>query len=186
MAKHQSRSQSAEALAQHEVFQEELARTIEAIVPDGYVEQQITFPPYWKPQLGKGWRGTIVRRDERQSDFPRYVIESAVTLDCQNGPVRDGEIFTVEPGEEFTMGVYAALPLHNYFDMEVAVIAVGSDPLPPNEKSDGRPRTLWRFRLFTNKAADKELKQRKQEERAFFKEQNIQARRKALLGPAKS
>ena len=168
------------------VFQELLAETMQSVVPEGYVEEQISFPPYWKPDLGKGWRGIVIARDQRDPNFHRYIIESSITLDCRKGPVDDGEIITITPGMNFSIGVYAALPLERFEGLEVAVIAMSTRRLPGNEASEHKPRDLWEFKTMVSPQVKALLVSRRQEDMAYLKEAQKTARRKMLEELARS
>lgn len=166
--------------------QARINETVNLVVPAGYVEEQISFPPYWKPELGMGWRGTVLYRDERDPTFHRYIIESSIAMDCRSGPVDDGVIITIEPGMNFSIGCYAALPLERFFGLEVAVIAVGSRKLPPNEASEGKPRDLWEFRTLVSPDVKQLLASRRKEDLAYLKEAQMMAGRKMMEELAKS
>ncbi len=186
MANRTTRAQQQSELAENPVFQEVLKETMNAVVPEGYVEEQISFPPYWKPDLGKGWRGTVIARDQRDPTFHRYIIESAITLDCRKGPVDDGEIITITPGMNFSIGVYAALPLERFEGLEVAVIAMSTRRLPGNEASENKPRDLWEFKTLVSPQVKALLVSRRQEDMAYLKEAQKVARRKMLEELARS
>lgn len=168
-------------------YQEDLAATMAAVVPEGYVEEQVTFPPYWKPDVAKGWRGIVIARDERDVKFPRYIIESMVTIDCRTGKVTDGEIVTVTPGMNFSISAYKALPLDRYFGLEVAVICKElRSGLPPTEESDGMPRDMWVWQMFVSPEVKALLTSRRKEDMAYLKEAQRLAQRKHLEELARS
>ncbi len=176
-----------EALSENPAYQADMAATISAVVPDDYVEEQVTFPPYWKPDVAKGWRGVVIARDEREMNFPRYIIESSLTLDCRTGKVNDGEIVTVHPGMNFSISAYKALPLDRYFGLEVAVICTAQRTgLPPNENSEGMPRDMWVWKMMVSPQVKELLVSRRKEDMAFLKEAQRIAGRKHLEELARS
>lgn len=150
------------------------------IIPADWVEEHTGFPPYLRMEVGKAFRGTILLRDERDPSFPRYHVQSAVKLDCQTGPVDNGEIITILPGEIFTISTYAALPLERYFGFEVAVLCKSSRKLPPNEASEGKPRDLFEFKLMVSPNDSKLLASRRKEDQLYLKEAHERARKLAL------
>ena len=110
--------------------------------PDGWEEEQISFPPYWNPAaIGNSFRGIPQGLDNRDPDFPRFVLLATVPIKCEQGPRDDVEEVTVQPGELFTTSVYAALPLDRYIGWEVWVTV--KDWIPDVGKGDG----VWRFGL---------------------------------------
>ena len=174
-------SVGAEELEDNPVYQEILAETMANIVPEGYVEEQVSFPPYWKPEPGTGWRGTIIALDQRAKDFPRFIIESATTLDCRVGRISDGEIMTITPGMNFSVGAYAALPLERYRGLELAVLCVKQRKgLPPNDESEGMPRDMWVWKVFVHPEVRKLLDSQRKEDMAFVREAQRIAHRKHL------
>jgi len=176
-----------EALADNPAYQTDMAATMAAVVPEGYVEEQVTFPPYWKPDVAKGWRGTVIARDEREVKFPRYIIESAITIDCRTGKVTDGEIVTVTPGMNFSISAYKALPLDRYFGLEVAVICTAlRTGMAPTEESEGMPRDMWVWKMLVHPDVKKLLDSRKKEDMAFLREAQRIAGRKHLEELARS
>lgn len=176
-----------EALNENPAYQQDMAATMQAIVPEGYVEEQVTFPPYWKPDVAKGWRGIVIARDEREVKFPRYIIESAVTIDCRTGKVNDGEIVTVTPGMNFSISAYKALPLDRYFGLEVAVICTAlRTGLPGTEESEGMPRDMWVWKMMVSPQVKELLVSRRKEDMAFLKEAQRIAGRKHLEELARS
>lgn len=189
MAKHTTRSVNTQLeanLQDNPAYQADLDATLAALVPEGWVQDQVSFPPYWKPDLAKGFRGTVIARDERDGSFPRYIIESSLTVDCQQGPVNDGVIVTVEPGMNFSIGAYAALPLEKYFGLEITAIVVGARKLPGNEASVMIPRDLWEWKVMVSPETSKLLKSRRAEDMAFLKEAQRIAHRKAMEELARS
>lgn len=119
-----------------------------ASTPEGWEDDDKSggFPPYWNPQLGKSFQGIIVKRDERDPDFIRYIIQATDTIMCATGPASDAEEVIVEPGQLFTCSAYATMNLEEYFGLEVKVITWKTRTLPGKESSRGVPRSLWEFK----------------------------------------
>lgn len=144
--------------------------------PEGWEEEQIGFPPYWNPRMefidpqvpskgykpgtGNSFLGTVVNRDERDENFPRYIIQASRPIICQSGPAAEAEEILVQKGEFFSMSVYASLPLEDYFGMEVWVQPVSKRKIKDDPET-GDPRQVWRFKLMVSPASKKLLKERK-------------------------
>jgi hypothetical protein len=160
-----------------EIKEAELASLMKEFTPEGWKEESIGFPPYWKAEPGSGCRGIMMALDRRDEQFPRYHIEATIPLDCRRGPVDDGEIVTVGTGEIFTMSTYAGLPLENYMGFEVAILCTGLRKLPPNEYSEGLPRDFLVFKTFVSNEVHTLLKSRRKEDALLVAE----ARRSQLL-----
>lgn len=109
--------------------------------PEGWVDEQTGFPPYWTPVEGASFRGTVMARDDRDPKFNRYVISSSTPLECAQGPAEDAEPVHVLPGDMFSLSTYAALPLDDYMGFEVFVTAVNK------RKIQGGSQDLWIFKL---------------------------------------
>lgn len=174
-----SDTQSAEALAGNPVYDEQLKAAMALLVPENYREVVLTFPPYWKPEINTGFRATVLYRDERDASFPRYVLQTAVQLDCRRGPVDDGEIITIQPGMNFSVGVYASLPLERFFGLELTAIAVGRQKLPINKTRDV-PYDMWQFRTFVNPEVEKRINSNKEEDIRFLQDAQRNAHREMI------
>jgi hypothetical protein len=132
-------------------FQEKLAATMAAIVPENYQRLDISFPPYWKAALASGFRAQVLGLEpaRNKQDFDRWLWRNqGPDIDCRRGKVNDGEIETIEKGRIFTTGAFGGLKLENYIGFELAVICAGQDTLPGNEASDWTPRSFWRFDVY--------------------------------------
>src|SRR5262245_27407718 len=175
MAKHTTRNVNTYTAEENPVYQEAMAELLKTLVPEGHVQDQISFPPYWKPNPATGWRGKPLYQDNREAKFPRWVIESSITMDCQIGEVRDGELVTVNPGERFSMGVYAGLPLERYFGLEVTVICVKDRPLKPT--ADGDPRNMWVFQSYVAPEIKALLRSKGESDLKMLQEAQAYARR---------
>lgn len=159
---------------------EEVQQEIASAAPEGWVEEAVGFPPYWKPDLGKSFRGVVLMRDERDPNFVRYHIEAREPVDCQRGPADDGVVETVGTGEIFTTSAFAALPLDRFFGFEVFVLVKGSRRLPGNESSNNMPRDLWEFKVLVSPETKKLLDSQRKENIAYLKELRATANRKAM------
>lgn len=112
----------------------------------GWDTVETGFAPYWKAELGKCLVAKFVACDARDERFPRYILQATrVAIECQRGPVDDAEFVTVQPGEFFTMTVYAGLDMERYLDLEMFIKIKGERKLPGNDASGGKPRTLYEF-----------------------------------------
>ena len=172
-------SQSAEELQGNPAYDEAFAKAMAALVPENAREVHLTFPPYWKPEVNTGFRGTVLYRDERDPSFARYIVQSAVTLDCRRGPVDDGEIVTIQPGMNFSIGVYASLPLERFFGLELTAIAVGKQKLPINKNRD-IAYDMWQFRTFLVPEVEKRINSNREEDIRFLQEAQRNAHREML------
>jgi hypothetical protein len=106
----------------------------------GFVEEQTSFPPYWQPEEGKMFVGRVLALDERDPAFSRFIIQAMTPCDCARGPAKDAEEVKVSPGDQFSISVYSALPLHLYLGEVVEVTAKGL-------RSLRNGNDLWEFRL---------------------------------------
>ena len=180
---------SPEVLAQNTVYQEDMDAELKRLFgeeAEEFVKGDIGFPPYWKPNIAKGFRGIILARDIRNPQFQRYQVENTgPAFDCRSGPARDGVLMTVETGQIFSISAWRALPLDKYFGLEVVVVAVGKDEgLPPNDESNGQPRDMWRWSLWTKKENQRLLASQTKEDLQFLVAQQREARRKMLVSMA--
>lgn len=178
-------SQTSETLQGNPEYEKDLAATIELLVPAGYTDVNLTFPPYWKPVIGQGFRATVLYRDEREESFPRYVLQSATKLDCRKGPVDDGEILSIQPGMNFSIGVYAALPLERFFGLELVAIATGMQRLPANKNRE-LPYDMWQFRTLVAPEVLKKITSNREEDVRFLQDAQRSAHREMLKELAKA
>lgn len=128
-------------------------------VPEGWVEEQTGFPPYWSPdEKGAFFIGIPLMKDEgfregdaeNPSDFVRYAIRATQPVECWKGKSESAEGVTVQPGEFFTCSAYASMRLERYFGYEVMVKAVEKVPHKAG-------RMLWKFRVFVAPETRKQL-----------------------------
>lgn len=115
-------------------------------LPDfsGFEKEQIAFPPYWNPEIGKKIFFTPVMLDEKDPNFPRFVCKAGMITNCLEGPSDNQKETTIKTGEYFTISQYASLPLQNYFGHPVLVEVMD---LVKFKGEDGTPRTRWVFEL---------------------------------------
>jgi hypothetical protein len=115
-------------------------------VPDfsGFEKEQIAFPPYWNPAIGKKVFFTPVMLDDKDSNFLRFVCKAGMVIDCSEGPSDNQKDVKVKAGEYFTISQYTSLPLENYFGYPVLVEVMD---LVKFKGGDGTPRTRWVFEL---------------------------------------
>lgn len=164
-------------------YQSDIAALLSDLaVPQGYVETDIGFPPYWKADIARGFRGVILMRDERDPNFVRYHIENTgpKALECQKGPVDDGVVSDVKTGQIFTISAFGGLPLDRFFGLEVVVICTGSRKLPGNEKSKNVPRDLWEWKVLVAEDVEELLRSKRKEDMAHLRQIQAEAKRKAL------
>lgn len=125
----------------------------------GWSREQVGFPPYWAPKYeGQLFFGRIVALDTRQDDFHRYVVQATrFPIFCKLGPAEDAEKIMVPGGDFFTVSAYAALPLDDFFDIEVLVAATKKRKLPGNEASNGVKRDLWMWDVRVESEKEKKM-----------------------------
>ncbi len=153
---------------------------IATAVPQGWVEEAVGFPPYWKPTLGGYFKGIVLMRDERDPSFIRYHIEARMPLDCRTGKADDGEVVAVKTGEVFTTSAFAALPLDRFFGFEVFVQVTQTRKLPGNDQSDNVERDMWVFKVMVSPETKKLLDDGRRENIAYLKEMRAAASKKAI------
>lgn len=147
-------------------LQEAEAAMLEAT--KGWSRQQVGFPPYWSPQReGQPFFGRIVALDTRQEDFYRYVVQATkFPMFCRLGPADDAEKIMVQAGDFYTVSAYASLPLEDFFDIEVLVVATKKRKLPGNEASKGVKRDLWMWDVKVESEKEKQIIERRRAEKA--------------------
>ena len=106
----------------------------------GFVEEQISFPPYWNPDMGKVFYGMVVNLDDTDPTFVRYVVEAFMPTLCERGDKHNKEEVLVQKGEFFTLSAYAGLPLDRYIGFAVFVQVKG-------QRDVGQPQPMWEFTL---------------------------------------
>lgn len=151
------------ALAAYEVTDFDKA-ILEAIAD--WEEEQVGFPPYWKPEeVGRLIMGKVLMKDE-DGMFPRYVLQAILPVKCQKGSAQSNTVqeVVVQPGQFFTMSVYAGLPLDRFFDVGVVIRVTGERMLPATEESDGKPRDLWEWTVLVHPNDKAKLDARRVEE----------------------
>lgn len=157
-----------------------------ADVPEGWVDEQVGFPPYWSPEMGSAFRGMIMYRDERQPEFIRYVVQASAPIRCHRGPSDDEqEEVIVQPGELFTTTAYAALPLERYFGFEVWVLAekkrtLAASTNPNAKEGQKRKREQWDFRIRVSPETKKLLDDQRSETAKLLQTKREEARRNAM------
>lgn len=109
-----------------------------------FVKEQIAFPPYWNPSEGAKIYFIPRMRDNADPEFPRYVCQALMDMQCHQGPVDDQEEVLVKKNDHFTLSTYAALPLEIYFGTAVLVTVV------KKRKIQGGKRDLWLFELMVS------------------------------------
>ncbi len=123
--------------------------------PKGWEDEQTGFPPYWNPlHVGNSFRGIVTGYDDKDENFPRYVLRATVPLICAQGPAEDAEKVNVAVGESFSTSVYVALPLHKYLGEEVYVIVKNF------RVGVGQGDGIWQFRLLISPDARKRVRDR--------------------------
>lgn len=185
--KHTNKTVNVYDVTENPEYKAAMDELMNTLVPAGsdLVEDQINFPPYWKPEAATGWKGKPLYMDSREQKFPRWVVESSIAMDCRVGEVRDGEIVSIQPGDRFSMGVYAGLPLERYIGAEVTVICVKDRPLKPDEET-GDPRAMWIFRSFVSKEVKAMLKGRSEQDLKRLQEAHAYARQEMFKELAKA
>ena len=129
-------------------------------------EEQVGFPPYWKPEaVGRIIMGKVLARDD-DGLFPRYILQAVLPVKCQKGSAQSNTVqeVIVQPGQLFTMSQYAGLPLERFFDIIVGIRVTGERMLPPTEESDGKPRDLWEWTVLVAPQDKEKLNARRAEE----------------------
>lgn len=76
---------------------------------DEWSEDQVGFAPYWKPEEGEFFYGALVAKDTRDPNFIRYLVKAFSPHTCQRGPADGAEMVKIEPGDFFSISVWAQL-----------------------------------------------------------------------------
>ncbi len=107
-------------------------------------KEQINFPPYWKPVVGKSFVAMPMFRDDREPKFIRYHLIAYEDMpDCMTGPVDGAEPAPVKKGEFFTLGKYAALPLDFFMGLQDPCLITCEGTRPSKEPND---TFMWSIR----------------------------------------
>jgi hypothetical protein len=174
MARHTTRNGDRD-LPQNPAYASKYAELVEQLIPKGAVQIDISFPPYWKAVELTGFRAIPLKRDETQkfydAETDTYIPFTRIhwknvgpDLECRRGPVDDGVVETVQTGRIFTTGAFKSLPLEQYFGLELTVICKEKTKLPPNEHSQGRPRTMWMFETWATPETYQLIESRREED----------------------
>lgn len=151
-------------------FEKALLEAEQAMVEatKNWSRQQVGFPPYWAPlREGQPFFGRIVALDTRQEDFYRYVVQATkFPMFCRLGPSDDAEKIMVQPGDFYTVSAYASLPLEDFFDIEVLVVATKKRKLPGNEASKGVKRDMWMWDVKVESDKEKRIIEGRRSEKA--------------------
>lgn len=101
-------------------------------------EEQISFPPYWKPEVGLAIIASALALDTRNPEFHRYLLQAAHDIECFSGPGDEAEEVTVRAGEYFTTSVYAGLPLSMFMGLPdpIKITVKGMRRIQDPEKND--------------------------------------------------
>jgi hypothetical protein len=141
-----------------------------------FSSEQISFPPYWKPEIGKKFLALAVSLDERDPEFLRYLLQATHDIMCSKGGRDDKEDILVKRDEFFTMSVYAGLPLSNYIGLKCLVEVTGT-------KDTGKPNDMFVFDLKLSKA-DKAMLSADRRTRAQLAIQQYNASKRQSNGAA--
>jgi len=123
--------------------------------PEGFVEEQIGFPPYWTPEEGKSFYARVIEFDDRDPEFPRYIMQAGRETPCEQGGGEKMRPITVKKGEFFTVSEYSGLPLGRYIGIPVFVTALNKRKLEGN-------RTTWDWTLRIPEQAKAILQKRRE------------------------
>lgn len=152
-----------------------------------YEKDQVGFPPYWKPvDTGDWFRGKVLMLDDRDPDFPRYVIEATQEFYAYKGTALDAEPILVLPGELYTINSYSSLPLERYYgNWDIVGRTVRKRKLAASTKEDAqdyqkRPRDLWDWEVMIPKELKQLLKSQREEESKMLAAAREQARKAAV------
>jgi hypothetical protein len=103
-------------------------------MPDfsGWEEEQLAFPPYLNMEppsgdfKGSWFHALVITLDDRDPQFPRYVLQAATPLHCLQGKKEEQVDVLVKSGEFFTVSTYSGLPLERYVGVHVLVKCIGT------------------------------------------------------------
>lgn len=123
------------------------ARSVAPVMPEGYEEENISFPPYWTPEVGKAFHAMPVDIDLSDEEFPRIVLQNVgADLDCSQGSKDEQVKQVIKAGEHFTISKYAGLPLEKYMGYDCAVTVTG-------QRDVGQAKPMYVFALGVSKDA---------------------------------
>jgi hypothetical protein len=143
-----------------------------------YEEEKLDLPPYWVTDVGKSFAARVLDLDDRDPDFPRYVLEAMAPIECQSGPRDEAEDVRVEIGDYFTCSTYAGLPLERYIGCRVLVKCVDT-------RKTSQPKPMFVFKM-TMHPEDKKMVLDERKAIARVKMQQFrESRKNALALPAK-
>lgn len=163
-----------------QLTEEEIARLMNEGEEEQLVNEEVGFPPYWNPGIGKMFKATVMKRDDRDPDFIRYHLLALAPVICAKGPADDSEEILVNEGEFFTCSAYAALPLDEYFGIDVKVITWRKRKLEGNEASKGAKRDLYEFKIGVTGDTKNMLDAARKHEAAIMREKAREARLAAM------
>jgi hypothetical protein len=120
-------------------------------VPADWNETLTGFPPYWLPEAGAKWAGSVIMKDE-SGDFERYVVRATRPVMCQKGSGDEQERVLVKAGEFFTLSMYSNLQLERFIGLgELIVICKGQIT------AKTPAGFVWAFRVFPSPATERAL-----------------------------
>lgn len=113
-------------------------------------EEQVGFAPYWNPEKDKWFYARIIEKDERDSEFVRYLMQAGVDTPCKRGPADGAEDITVKKGEYFTISVYFSL--QDLFDLylETGIRPFMKVTAKDTVKTSTAGRTCWLWSLLVS------------------------------------
>ena len=120
---------------------------------ESWEKEQVGFAPYWNPEPGKWFYGTVVSRDERDPEFVRYLVKTYAPITVQRGPKEDAELIELKPGDLFSISVYYSLAEPFDFILEHFVLLGKEVPMmvkalkEVKTKKAGQTCWTWEMRL---------------------------------------
>lgn len=156
--------------------EEEIDRLMNEGEEERLSNEEVGFPPYWNPGIGKAFKATVMGRDDRNPDFIRYRLLALSPVICAKGPSDDAEEVLVNEGEFFTCSAYAALPLDDYFGIDVKVVVWRKRKLDGNEASNGVKRDLYEFKIGVTGDTKEMLDAARKHEASVLREKAREAR----------
>ncbi len=149
-------AKTAAAVKEAEVVNDEV--NLPANPFEGWSEEQLGFPPYFKAAIGKGFFARVITVDVRDPEFIRFVLQylgmpndfkkptqldTTTPLKCQKGKKDDAEDVMVKPGEFFTTSNYGGLPLENFLGESATIACTG-------KVSTGKPNDMYTWTVLTS------------------------------------
>lgn len=132
-----------------------------------FVKVNTGFAPYWSPAPGKGFTARLLSRDERDSEFVRYVFEVIKgEVPCASGP-KDAQIaVTAKVGDHFAVSSYATLaPIFDEY-MNAGISPIVNLKAVSEEKASKPGQTFWKFDLQISKTEQMALQAHHQQIRS--------------------